>query len=373
MVNKFAISATTGLMLALTIVPAAQSPRRPTAPLGVLVGLHDVGGESVPSANGDSEPPSVGRLRTLWMRGGESLELTNLLLPRRSGFWRVGLLGECAEEKEDIGDTVRIGTTIADHLWATPVGKQPQVRLSRDDDHMGFHAAPCIERDVYCVNDWTTSVYWIWPDYASLDMGGRGECGVHPDWDAGYTIRSFDDLDKPLRVGDVLGKPAEDSFRKKFETEHKNALPCPAEPAVFEPDSWYIEREAGAWKTTGWSSTHRLCGYGFDYIVDANLSAVTGRRDDSSRWRLLTSKVPQLKDVHASPGDQWTLVVTETELMIFEGAQFDRPLLTAPKASHENVVMVEWAVGSNVARWDAQVVSLRATTEPSARIVRVAR
>lgn len=122
--NLAIIAVTSTLAVAAATLALAQSPRRPTAPIGVLVGLHhwiDI----------DSRPPSPGRFRTLWIHGVESVaqpvEVRDLLVPRRSGFWLVGLQGECREHEEVAFDDSVIGTVviIADYLWARPVGKGP--------------------------------------------------------------------------------------------------------------------------------------------------------------------------------------------------------------------------------------------------------
>jgi len=137
------------LVLALGTVPAAQVAQPPpAAPLGVLVGLHRPGDEGEPSEKGDSDPPSVGRLHTLWIAGvtpskpAGPVALAHLLVPRKTGFWRMGLLGECAEEPETDFEDKRLGmgTTIADHPWAAPAGAVPRLPLPKLD-YVPFHSA----------------------------------------------------------------------------------------------------------------------------------------------------------------------------------------------------------------------------------------
>ena len=361
--------ATLGLVLIASQPGWAQSPQTSVARLGLLIGLHHRGGD----ATGET---TSGGLRTLWIQGtargtiAAPVELANLLVPRRSGFWRVGLYGECAEERELVDD--RDGATVADHVWAAPVGREPELRLERDD--VGFHPLPCRTRKLYCINDWTTTVFWISPEYASLDMGQQGGCGAHPDASFDFTVRSLSDLSRPLSVGQALGQSAGDALRRSYqqarrEEEMVHEPEC-FESADFKADSWHIEREEGTWKAVGWTTTDRLCGVGFDYVIDANLFAVTGRRDDRSRWQQLKSQLPQSKDAHVSPDGKWTFVVTETELIILGGASGTQPSLRVTKASNENVVMVEWATGGNVARWSSEVMRLRNTDEPQPRIIR---
>jgi len=369
--RSLTVAASVGIAtMAAGALTSAQAPARPRLSTGVLIGLHDPGSDPDP-ADKNAQPPNAGRLRTVWIRlfdsqtPPKSTELPNLLVPRRSGFWRMGLVGACEERKEVAGDGAVLGTatTVADYLWAVPVGRQPEVRLTDPELRLGR----CVTRNLYCENNWRTSVYWVWPEYASLEMGTRVECGVHPDWTPGYTIRSLNDLAKPLTVGSVLGGVAENTFRKTFEGVDKHDEDC-GDKAAFQPDSWYMERDDGGWKVIGWSDTHRLCGYGVDYSVDVDPFAVTGHRDDEARWRSLKRRLPQLVDAHFSPGGQWTLAATTTELIVFEGTATDRPAIRMAKPSDEHVIMVEWATGNSVARWDAEVLHLRNTEEPAPRL-----
>src|SRR5215467_2518650 len=86
----------------------AQSPRD-AGPVGVLVGIHDGGADPV---FGD-RTVSGGSLRTVWLSVEDPqhaeavvpLEIPDLLLPRRTGFWRVGLVGTCSEDPHlDVDD-----------------------------------------------------------------------------------------------------------------------------------------------------------------------------------------------------------------------------------------------------------------------------
>ena len=84
-----------------------------------------------------------------------------------------------------------------------------------------------------------------------------------------------------------------------------------AEQATFAPQSWYIERVPSGWKIVGWSDTHRMCGYGLDFVVDVDPSPVTGRTTAKTRWQQLQAAMPDLVDAHFSPGGNWVLAVTK--------------------------------------------------------------
>lgn len=371
--------------IATAMLVLTQSSGDPGRPVGVLVGLHhrDTSGDLPGNGGQDSEPPSAGQLRTVWVpvvnpSSGESIEafeLPDLLLPRRSGFWRAGLLGTCAERTQTNvdGDALGTETEIADYLWVTPVGRRPQVRLEpRYSSDPAERVAPCVARDTYCDIDRRTRIFWIWPEYMSLDLGRSASCGAHPDWSPGYTVRSAGDLARPVSIRGALGVAAEQRFLRALESAKQTYTSNPecAEPAKFEPDSWHIERQPGRWKAEGWSNTYRLCGYGVDFTVDLDLSAVTGRQDDRSGWPMLKATMPQLTDAHFGPGGRWVLATTETDLLLFADVASDRPAIRVPISTGDTVIMVEWATGPNVARWTAEVRRAREGSRPEPVVLR---
>src|SRR5215472_2786101 len=72
------------------------------APMGVLIGIQRHGSDSIT----DSQPWSAGSLRTVWVPLDQTslstrvatVDLSYLLIPRRSGFWQAGLAGTCEAE-----------------------------------------------------------------------------------------------------------------------------------------------------------------------------------------------------------------------------------------------------------------------------------
>ena len=116
---------------------------------------------------------------------------------------------------------------------------------------------------------------------------------------------------------------------------------------------WRVERGPGHWSIEGWSDTHRLCGGGVDYTIQADLSRVTGRQaPPPQRW------VAGAADVFWSPDGRWALLTTGNEVRLARRDQLDATVARASLDGDDSVVMVEWATGSNVARWREQVARL---------------
>lgn len=339
--------------------PFAQSPK-PAEPIGVLIGLRANVGNPL-SVN---EAPQPSALRTMWVHGttgakpGAPLELRELVVPRRSGFWKLGLVADCVEENYVDADGAARGsmTTLNASLWADRIDKLPALKPKR-----------CSRQDVTCSVVFETWIRWVWPEYVSVNDGGESGCGAHPGGTIAHRVRGLSDF-KDLNIRDVLGLAVEQSFRRAFEAAREedakdrtlDEVKGCHEGVTFDPGAWNIEREAGKWRIKGWTDTQRWCGVGFDYFVDADLSRITGKRpDEAARWPALKARWPEIADVHTSPGGQWTIIASGGELLIFIGASLDGEPLRIKKGHFEEVVMVEWATGSNVARWNDQIARLR--------------
>ena len=347
-----------------TLLLLAQAAPIATPSAGVLVGVHRL--HDFMMDRPGAPPPAAGDLRTIWLpitRGASvstPIELGDLLLPRRSGFWQLGLLGTCAEEPHLDADDKPRGTEtyVSDYLWAVPAGRQPRMAADAVRSEPDEVVGPCTSRDVHCAADGRTTLFWVWPEYVSLNRGRETGCGVHPDASFEYSVSTIDALHTRLTIGDVLGAPIERRFERAFRTAAREAqavTDC-GEPAAFQPDSWHVERQPGGWKAEGWSDTHRLCGYGVDFTSGVDLSKMTGRKDDRARWQRLSAKMPALSDAHFSPDGRWVLATMENELLLFASATPDTPLSRLPLSKYDDsVVMVEWAVGPHAARWDAEV------------------
>ena len=143
------------VILALTAWPSAQSQPAGDS-IGVLIGLRN----STDNFSQHNTPPEMGRLRTLWVQGASagnqaiSIELPDLLVPRRSGFWRVAMSGWCSEEDYlDVNDKPSGSVTeLFASIVAVPVGTQPP----------DFKRGACKRSDVHCITESVATIVWVW-------------------------------------------------------------------------------------------------------------------------------------------------------------------------------------------------------------------
>jgi hypothetical protein len=358
------------LLLGLAAAPlgAGQQPG-PGSVVGVLVGVERLSEDVVGAP--------AGTLRTLWIQMGGAkpptaamvVEVADLLVPRGTGFWRLGRTATCAEGEAD--EPGQVAVAISQYLWAAPVGQRPRIRIARaqSDFFSPERVGPCRATKVSCDVRHIVSLHWVSPDYVSIQPSADGTCGLSRIVSLEDTTRRLDNVNRPVTPTEALGPAADAALRKAFaaarveyEKDHKDC-----DPSRYDPEAWRIAREDGHWTVSGWSENHRLCSYGFDFSADIDVSRITGRTDDHARWLTLRRTRPDVIDAHVAPGGRWTIAQTERQLLVLDGTQ---PALVLPIESRDSIVMVEWATGRNVARWDAAVRRLKVVPPPKPVVVR---
>jgi hypothetical protein len=347
---------TTRTLVILAVLVAGleqgQTSTQGSAPVGVLVGIHKLGGYQSPPG-----PPVPASLRTVWLdtEGSAAPALPRLLVPRSSGFWWLGLTSTCSEQPHERFDGTVAGVEIesSDALWASPIAVSPISEA---------HDAPwnCRSADVFCGTNFGTGIYWVWPDFISMNRGAESGCGAHPDGTFRPEVHRLDDLETVLTVGAVLGAPAEARLRRAYErakleyrSRHRDDS-C-KDPDVFSPTAWHVERREGRWLLEGWADTHQLCEIGIGYSAEVDISRVTG---SMAPQRPLSTSMSRMKDTVASADGRWILFTGEDEIALSPREAPDKPIAKAPLSIADSVVMIEWAHGRNVARWRDQVRKL---------------
>jgi hypothetical protein len=189
---------------------------------------------------------------------------------------------------------------------------------------------------------------------ALIDQNSRDD-------DEGHTI--------PLGEGDT---EEDKEIRKRFpnwstmnqvqkvaamETEHIGCVP------ENDDKEWYIMREKGRWIAHGNVRTYRLCGYYVDFELPFHARFAVPETGSISleaiKNRILIMGV---RDLFWSPNHELLVVLVNTELQVYSphGQDLGRPVISMKLKESESPVMAEWATGSNVARWTAELKKIKA-------------
>jgi hypothetical protein len=167
------------------------------AQTGLLLGLRDdCAGEGCDTS-----------LRTLWIapKGGALTvaELPDLVVPRRDGFWRVGVRHYC-DLSERNGGSEDDSISKQDVLFSVPVSKRATVE--------GLVACPKTNQRVCTASH--ISVTFLNPEYLSIEQGEEFNCGAHPDWSGSFTVSHPGDAErKAISFGSLKGLDAANEYR----------------------------------------------------------------------------------------------------------------------------------------------------------------
>jgi hypothetical protein len=122
------------------------------------------------------------------------------------------------------------------------------------------------------------------------------------------------------------------------------------EPDELRDTQWYVAHAAGRWiPTLQQQPGNGLCG--MSASIDLTLpSATFGLREPSVPWKAVSSRFRRAVDAYFSPDRTvWLLEVGED--LVLTRASGGPPLITLPKPN-DDVVMVQWAVGADVTKWN---------------------
>ena len=331
---------------------------------GLLLGLHRECDE------GHCETDN----RTLWIapQAGifQIMELPDLIVPRKTGFWRVGVRLYCYPKGAEKDATKDLWSNVA--LFAVPVNQRPVVHglvqcpvlaqisaMAQDPDAEERRCGGNLDDGEVGID-----VEFVNGDYLSLRKWSRnGSCAVHPDGSDLWSVQRLGDAAMtPIPYGDIEGKGASDEYarraasalidqnsldnadghivplgegdtdedkeiRKSFPNwssmngvEKVTAMQTLDEACFPKHDDkeWHIARSHGLWSAFGGFDTHRLCGVAVDFDLPFHASfaapAAAPISLDAIKNRITIKDVSDLKtikgviDVMWSPNHEFLVV-----------------------------------------------------------------
>jgi len=286
--------------------------------------------------------------RTLWIapENGEVnivAEGKGLLVPRKTGFWRVGIEREVYENWEE------------DFPWASPVEKVPVIQEIDPEE---------VEE---CEAENRSIILFVGNDYVSLEKESSGYCkgAAHPWCSFWLEVSSLDSLGMKAKcvpisaVMDTAGTQAMQRGAKSYyaglDDDKKESL----EEAPNEC-GWGLIRRKGSWVLRGrlvYSYEVFRGQYGdYDIPMDPPASLVSHDNLYPS-WDVIKKAVPDAIDGFSSPLKDLLVVLTRTKMLVFINNEEElvKPVLEIELNKRESAVMIQWATGNYVDRWSEEV------------------
>lgn len=326
---------------------------------------------------------SGSRYRTLWIVGSSksarATTLPDLLVPRRDGFWRMGIVVTCGDVQQE-GQIDRLWTsranrrvTLREECPTVPASEVPMIVATTDS----AERARLDSVEVICSIrkldiDFVTGRY-----LSRSEMGGQTEqCEPRGErFDYSSAVSYWEG--SPIAFSDIAGVAADSAFARAARLAVDSASKEDCESFVSDSESraeaantvsdWYVARGKGSWQPRVTRSVYGT-SCSFDAAIDLKLPAsFTGHDVLRPAWDIIARTVPGAVDAMSSPAGDFVIVLTADSLFAYSshGKVLGTRLLSTPFA-RDRIVMVEWALGKSAARWDTEIVRLRSTLSPVA-------
>jgi len=311
--------------------------------------------------------------------------IPDLLVPRGDGWWRVGTVPICSTEAVD-GQAM-------DVLWRTRADSAPTISeichevpasdltyATQPDDSA---SADSLKRVLVRCSWSHIDIKFVSPEHlaAGERSGQTEECEPRGGrWYQSYYVSRFHG-DSSFSLSRVSATPIASVGRSALAHAAKDLARdemCERVVAGFNPEelvevgtAWYPVRARGRWSAIlmeelGTGDCQLLP------IVDVALATTfTGHDVLRPSWNALARQVKGLVDAFASPRGDLVIVRAADSLFVHvaEAEKLGRRIGALPFKERE-IVMIQWATGKNVARWNQEIAAMTRRGLPAPQVVR---
>ncbi|HEY6269525.1 MAG TPA: hypothetical protein VIX11_14570 [Candidatus Acidoferrum sp.] len=351
--------------------------------------------------------PSVVQYETLWIvrdaAGARIIAtLPDIVIPRKTGFWRLGIQHACQLRAPEKGDpTSRGNISTADLPYAVPADKAPILEVqyplcdsettkrvfddTYDSEPSNYDSPPKPDAPSECgwYNLWFESVL---PDLISVgSFTGQSET-CEPRGGHLYSDFWVQSPDSPMQLysGETQKIPFEQLFGAAGDRAYIKALSgggpdgdsCASDspPEDLSRTGWYLRHGQGEWYTSAFIQPSGFC------VASGSPKVIVPRSLTHAvplpvPWSALRKQLPDLADAYVSPGasvllalqskqdpNSHVIQILSVALFDFSGNKLGPKLLELPPT---DLVMVEWATGRFISSWTDSLTALQSHGLPS--------
>lgn len=298
---------------------------------GVLIGLRSQRNQTENGNINESE------YRTLWISSTDKDEVRvkekpNIIFPRISGFWELGVKKDVVNGYEN--ETVYVKT-------------------------YGYKENKYI-RDYF--KDANDNVYrnvnFISNDYIALESikSDKNNTIVSDE----YVVLPLDNIqqEKGLKIVDIEGQEAKVVQEKSFKSviESNKDLKAKLETNLNE-ESFTVVRKNGHWAFKG---RVRPQSKDEELFLDYDIKILPSKKlivydELKVPWNKIKERMPEALDVYTSPNNDIAILISKSSLFVYSienGELSERPLKKVKLNEEESVIMSEWALDEFVYKWD---------------------
>lgn len=302
---------------------------------GVLLGI------KIPTYDEENDV-SHWEYKTIWINLQDRsitglYELEDLLVPRKNGFWMIDM------EREMYQGNIR------DKINAVP--KFTQDKDSEDKNFFMMSQSEDVSKLAF--TSILKNILFIGNDYISvekinMDLNKKRTLEV-------YALDNIED-EKPIKLSDIIGPEG----KQIFEEGAENILSL--ESATLNESNLALDRKNGYWVFKGRVNYKQNEE---ELYKDFNIKAIppvemVSFDEMAIPWNMLKSQIPQAIDVYSSPNEEFIIVVTHSNLLIYPTSNGEiistEPLKRIPLPNNASIIMSEWAIGRYPDIWQNEVI-----------------
>lgn len=367
----------------------AQQPSKPpenSSKIGLLVAF-------VKDQRALGESPRLFQYETWWIVRDETgahvvAKIPDIIVPRKTGFWRVGIQHTCQFRAPDKDEPRDHGEIITEDIpYSVPVEEAPNLSLNNppcDPETRSRVLAPSYnpyaassdeKAPSECV--WKSASFLsVLPDFVSLSYneGIRETCDPHSREEFSVSVRKTDTLSF-VPISRMFGDQGRLAWNRAIRSAAKEGS-CSEDPPPNE-GGWYLEHFSGQWHAT---ASLQWGEYRIDCVLSPSIGIVVPRSITHAAplpvsWATLERKLSGLADAYISPDGSVLLTIVSKEdnsthqweisgVRLFDFSRHE----VGPKLLDlrpNEVVMAEWATGRFVQSFTDFLTALSAHGLPA--------
>lgn len=309
----------------------------------------------------------------------------DIIVPRSTGFWRLGTAVACEFSAESQQDASR------EVIWQSPVEKTPVFNQGPpckshksaipDQVEEEENAAPADSGGAQvplCAVE-TASIVFVSPTHLAEQFNDYDRCDPRGGRDTTRDdVRALDNP-APINLTDLFGPSAIDFYRsaaKKGFAEISKDYNCPEpDEEQFDLKSWHIAHRLGSW--TPMASLNQWmgeCAYPYQLALTLPKS-VAGEVSSALLWKSFSAAVPHLEDFFVSPLGNYALILVSAKdfdhhlyaYSIQNGVPAKR-LAEIPWDNYNSyfIVTAQWSSAKYVPQWTAAIQKIQSQPLPAA-------
>lgn len=317
---------------------------------GILLGLRYYEEDK----SGDTE--GQWKYRTVWVCSRNKYvdklyETEDLFVPRKNGFWKVGVNREVTDEK--VNDVIYARPYT--QLVTTAKNSQANIdnKSTAEDGVKTTDEAPQEN-----MGNSEKTILYVGNNYMSTEV-----TELSPKEKKVLKVLPIDGIDsaKPIKISDVVGDSGKSALKEGASRYFSNDLKNRSNYISINPDeeNFGLFRRNGHWVMKGrvnFDDGEKNAYSDFDIKV-VPPKAIVNYDEFPIPWSAIKLRVPEAVDAYFSPNNDIVIIITNNNILVYtlgNGELSKTPIGKTSLKNGEKVVMSEWATGKYIYIWEEE-------------------